>query len=116
MRAATRTLAAILALAVPGTAAAQEPSVTEFNDGLLVNVGAWDITSAKDGNLWFTESLGAFGRITPSAVLTDFTGSLLGGGQRGIAATADGNLWFAESGGNGAIARATPKGDVTEFS
>jgi streptogramin lyase len=115
MRAATRILAALVALAVPGTAAAQEPWVTEFNDGLLVNVGAWDITSAKDGNLWFTESLGAFGRITPSAVLTDFTGSLLAGGQRGITSTADGNLWFAESGGNGAIARATPNGVVTEF-
>ena len=115
MRAGIRILAALVALAVPSGAAAGEPWVTEFNDGVLVNVGAWDITSAKDGNLWFTESLGAFGRITPSAVLTDFSGSLLGGGQRGIAATPDGNLWFAESGGNGAIARATPNGEVTEF-
>src|SRR5918998_68622 len=116
MRAATRILAALVALAVPGTAAAQEPWVTEFNDGVLVNLGAWDIASGKDGNLWFTESLGTFGRITPSAVLTAFPDALLGGGARGIATGGDGNLWFAESGGNGAIARLTPAGEVTEFS
>ena len=116
MRAATRTLAALVALLVPSTAAAHEPWVTEFNDGVLVNVGAWDITTGKDGNLWFTESLGTFGRITPSAVLTDFPDALLGGGPRGIATGADGNLWFAESGGNGAITRVTPAGEATEFS
>ncbi len=116
MRAATRTLAALVALVVPSTAAAHEPWVTEFNDGVLVNVGAWDVTTGKDGNLWFTESLGTFGRITPSAVLTDFPDALLGGGPRGIATGADGNLWFAESGGNGAITRVTPAGEATEFS
>jgi streptogramin lyase len=99
-----------------GTAAAHEPWVTEFNAGLTLNVGAWDIAPADDGNLWFTQDgLNSFSRITPSAVLTDFPDAILGGGPRGITAGPDGNIWFAEAGGNGAIARVTPEGVVTEF-
>ena len=109
-------LAAFVAAFGTGTAGAHEPWVTEFNDGLLVNVGAWDIAPAADGNLWFTQDvLNTFGRITPSAVLTDFPGALLGGGPRGITAGPDGNVWVAEAGGNGAIAPVTPAGVATEF-
>jgi streptogramin lyase len=108
-------MAALLAPA--GTAAAGEPWVTEFNDGLTLGVGAWDIAAGDDGNLWFTEELSnAFTRITPSAVLTDFPGLLLGGGTpRGIASGPDGNMWIAEAGGNGSISRITPAGEVTTF-
>ena len=108
-------MAALLAPA--GTAAAYEPWVTEFNDGLTLGVGAWDIAAGDDGNLWFTEELSsAFTRITPSAVLTDFPGLLLGGGApRGIASGPDGNMWIAEAGGAGSISRVTPNGEVTTF-
>jgi streptogramin lyase len=109
-------LVALLAPVGTGTAAAQEPWVTEFNNGLTVSVGAWDIAAGKDGNLWFTEALSnAFTRITPSAVLTDFPGALVAGAPRGIAVGPDGNMWVAESGGDGAIARVTPAGVATEF-
>jgi len=109
-------LAAFVAALGTGTAAAHEPWVTEFNDGVLLNVGAWDVAPAADGNLWFTQDvLGTFGRITPSAVITDFPGALLGGGPRGITAGPDGNVWVAQAGGNGAIARVSPAGVATEF-
>lgn len=118
MRAPLRILAVMAALLAPaGTAVAHEPWVTEFNDGLSLGVGAWDIAAGKDGNLWFTEELSnAFTRITPSAVLTDFPGLLLGGGApRGIASGPDGNMWIAEAGGAGSISRVTPSGEVTTF-
>src|SRR5918992_5855031 len=115
MRAAIRTLAALTALAVPGSASANEPWVTEFNDGLTLNVGAWDIAAGKDGNLWFTEELGnVFTRITPSAVLTDFPGLLLGGTPRGIAAGPDGNMWVVNR-TPAVVGRITPGGQITEF-
>jgi virginiamycin B lyase len=99
-----------------GTAAAHEPWVTEFNAGLTTNVGAWDIATVKDGNLWFTQDvLSNFVRITPTAVITDFPDAVLTGGVRGIAGGPDGNIWIAESGGSGAIASVTPAGVVTEF-
>ena len=109
-------LAALFAVLGGGTAAAHEPWVNEFNDGLTTDVGAWGITAAGDGNLWFTEDLAnSFARITPSAVITEFPGAVLGGGPRGIASGPDGNLWIAEAAGNGAIARVAPDGGVTEF-
>jgi streptogramin lyase len=113
-------ISAVLAAAVisvgTGTAVAGGPRVTEFNDGLTLSVGAWDIASGNDGNLWLTQELtNSFARITPSAVLTDFPGLLLGGTPRGIAAGPDGNLWIAEAGGNGSIARVTPAGGTTAF-
>ena len=109
-------LATLFAALGGGTAAAHEPWVTEFDDGLTTSVGAWGIAAAGDGNLWFTEDTSnVFARITPSAVITDFPDAVLGGGPRGIAYGPDGNIWIAEAGGNGAIARVTPDGGVTEF-
>ena len=109
-------LAALACAFAPATSSAHEPWVTEFNAGLTLNIGAWDIAAAKDGNLWFTQDvLNTFSRITPSAVLTDFPDAVLGGGPRGITAGPDGNIWVAEAGGDGAIARVTPGGEVTEF-
>ena len=109
-------LAALACAFAPGTAAAHEPEVTEFNAGLILPIGAWDIAAAKDGNLWFTQDLlSTFSRITPSAVITDFPDAVLGGGPRGVTAGPDGNMWVAEAGGSGAIARVTPEGDITEF-
>jgi streptogramin lyase len=109
-------LAALVTAFGASPAAAHEPWVTEFNAGLTLNIGAWDIAAADDGNLWFTQdALNTFSRITPSAVITDFPDAILGGGPRGITAGPDGNIWVAEAGGNGAIARMTPEGVVTEF-
>jgi sugar lactone lactonase YvrE len=42
-------------------------------------------------------------------------GGLTAGNPKGIAVGPDGNLWIAEAGGNGAIARVTRDGGVTEF-
>ena len=99
-----------------GTATAHEPWVTEFNDGVLLNVGrVGHRTRGRRQPLVHPGRLNTFGRITPSAVVTDFPGGLFGGGPRGIAAGPDGNVWVAQAGGDGAIARVTPGGFVTEF-
>jgi streptogramin lyase len=72
-----------------------------------------DITTGSDGNMWFTEqAVGKFGRITPSGVITEFTGVDSPGS---IAAGPDGNLWIASAFTN-EIARVTPALEITLFS
>jgi streptogramin lyase len=51
------------------------------------------MTLGADGNIWFTES-GKFAKITPSGVITEFTGVDSPGS---IAAGPDGNIWIASS-------------------
>jgi streptogramin lyase len=97
-------------------ATAGGPSISEFETGLTPSVGLWGITSGPDGNLWFTEEMGnAVGRVTPGAVITEFTAGFPTGNPRGIVTGPDGNLWVAQAGGAGAIARVTKDGVVTEF-
>jgi streptogramin lyase len=104
--------------AAASNASAHHPSVTEFQTGLSLNNGAWDLVSGDDRKLWFTEdSLSAFGPLgAGDGLISEFTGLLVqAGNPKGIAKGPDGNLWIAESGLNGAIARVTPAGAVTEF-
>ena len=90
--------------------------VSEFGTGLTVGVGLWGIANGPDGNLWFTEeTLGGVGRVTPGAVITEFTAGFPTGSPRGIVTGPDGNLWVAMAGGDGAIAKVTKAGEVTEY-
>jgi streptogramin lyase len=92
------------------------PVVSEFGTGLTADVGLWGIANGPDGNLWFSEkSLGGVGRITPAAVITEFTAGFPTGSPRGIVTGPDGNLWVAMAGGDGAIAKVTKAGEVTEY-
>jgi streptogramin lyase len=71
-----------------------------------------DITTGADGNMWFTEqAVGKFGRITPTGVITEFTGVDSPGS---IAAGPDGNIWIA-SAFIPVIARVTPALGITLF-
>jgi len=75
------------AVLLPGSAAATAtgPVISEFNQGLTPGVGLWGITSGPDGNLWFTEETNnAVGRITPGAVITEFTAGFPTGSPQGI--------------------------------
>ncbi len=106
------------AVLLPGSAAATAtgPVISEFDQGLTLGVGLWGITSGPDGNLWFTEETNnAVGRITPGAVITEFTAGFPTGSPQGIVTGPDGNLWVAMAGGDGAIAQVTKAGVVTEF-
>jgi virginiamycin B lyase len=108
----------VAAFVGPGTAlaTASGPSVSEFETGLTPGVQLWGITSGPDGNTWFTEeNNNAVGRVTPGAVITEFTAGFPTGSPRGIVTGPDGNLWVAQAGGDGGIARVTKAGDVTEF-
>jgi streptogramin lyase len=97
-------------------ATAGGPSISEFETGLTHDVHLWGITSGPDGNTWFTEeSNNAVGRVTPGAVITEFTAGFPTGSPRGLVTGPDGNLWVAQAGGDGAIARVTKAGEVTEF-
>jgi virginiamycin B lyase len=107
---------AFLGAATTAAATAGGPSIAEFEAGLTPNVALWGVAPGPDGNLWFTEeSNNAVGRITPAAVITEFTAGFPTGSPRGIVTGPDGNLWVAQAGGNGAIARVTTAGEVTEF-
>ena len=111
-------VALFAALLGTGTALATDdgPVVSEFGDGLTADVGLWGITNGPDGNLWFSEeSLGGVGRITPGAVITEFTAGFPTGSPRGIVTGPDGNLWVAMAGGDGAIAKVSKAGDVVEY-
>jgi streptogramin lyase len=71
-----------------------------------------DITTGADGNMWFTEgAVGKFGRITPSGVITEFTGVDSPGS---ITAGPDGNIWIGSAFTPG-IARVTPTLEITLF-
>jgi len=70
-----------------------------------------DMTLGADGNVWFTES-GKFAKITPSGVITEFTGVDSPGS---IAAGPDGNIWIASS-FTPTISRVTTAGVITSFS
>jgi len=72
-------------------------TVTEFN---VPSGTAFGITSGPDGNLWFTDSAGAIGRITTAGSITEFplpkNCAFEFCGPLGITAGPDGNLWFTE--------------------
>ncbi len=71
-----------------------------------------DITTGADGNMWFTEqAVGKFARITPSGVITEFTGIDSPGT---IAAGPDGNIWIT-SAFVPQISRVTPSLAITTF-
>ena len=71
-----------------------------------------DITTGPDGNMWFTEqAVDKFARITPSGVITEFTGI---SSPTSLAAGPDGNIWVA-SAFVPQIARVTPTGGITIF-
>jgi streptogramin lyase len=104
-------------LALAGASASANP-ITEFSAGITPDSGPQGITAGPDGNLWFTEEIGAgrIGRITPKGEVTEFSEGIAPESvPQGITAGPDGNLWFTENGGN-RIGRITPKGEVTEFS
>jgi streptogramin lyase len=97
-------------------ATASGPSISEFSTGLTPSIGLWGIAQGPDGNLWFTEETNnGVARITPGAIITEFTAGFPTGSPRGIVTGPDGNLWVAQAGGDGAIARVTKAGVVTEF-
>ena len=71
-----------------------------------------DITTGADGNMWFTEqAVGKFARITPTGVITEFTGV---NSPSSIAAGPDGNIWIS-SAFVPEVSRVTPALDITVF-
>jgi len=89
-------------------------TISEF----ATDIGAFDITTGPDGNLWFTGTdINKFGRISTSGSLTDthsmsvFAIPATNGWLSGITTGPDGNLWLAEQNGN-KIARISPDGAI----
>ncbi|MGO8949299.1 MAG: hypothetical protein ACLQUY_16940 [Ktedonobacterales bacterium] len=60
------------------------------------NANPFDLVVAKDGNLWFAESMGKIGRITPAGQITEFTITSPGAMVAELIVGPDGNLWFYE--------------------
>jgi streptogramin lyase len=86
-------------------------TVTEFN---VSASQVTTITAGSDGNLWFTVSGSAIGRITTRGKITLF--AVPGSTPQGITSGPDGNLWFTDNAGTVAkIGRITTAGSVTEF-
>jgi streptogramin lyase len=110
-------IATLVALLVPVMASAS--AITEYSAGLQATSHPRDIAVGPDGNLWFPDSTGAIGRITPSGTITEFSSGLnQGSDPQAIVAGPDGNLWFTDApfgGGTPAIGRIMPSGTITEF-
>ena len=110
-----------LVVAVSGatavSAAAHEPTVTEYSTGLTAGSGPFGIVEGPGNKLWFTENTaGALGSVAAdTGAIAELTGLGLAGDVRGIAKGPDGNLWVTEAAAPGKIARITPTGTVTEF-
>lgn len=100
----------VVGLSASGARGAGSAVLTYYGGSLPYTT---DITTGRDGNLWFTEyDGGSIGKITPSGKLSTYGGSL--GSPDGIAAGADGNVWFVEQ-SNGKVGKITPKGVITEY-
>ncbi len=112
------TTAALLLIAavvgVVGTAPAEAVpvgTITTVASDISSPVG---IAAGFDGNLWFTSADNdSIGRITPSGVVSDFTGSGVDS-PAGIVAGPDGNIWFTNWNSH-SIGRITPTGVVSNF-
>ena len=68
------------------------------------------MTAGPDGNLWFTETNGNIGRITPAGVITEFQTDVAP--LSDITTGPDGNLWFI---GTSTVGRITPTGAITSY-
>jgi len=81
--------------------------VTEFSKGLGAGTPQ-AIVTGSDGNLYFTDSTGALGQITPQGVITEFkTGLSEKAEPWGITSGPDGNIWFTEKAKPARIGRLT---------
>ena len=62
----------------------------------LATYTASDLTSAPDGDLYFTQSDGLIGRVPLQGSIVRYAIPSGGGNPQGIAVAADGTVWFAE--------------------
>jgi streptogramin lyase len=93
--------------------------VTEFGTVPSSNVSGGGlpraIVAGPDGNLWFTQTNGRIGQMTPTGSVTIFSAGLSGvGAVVCITVGPDGNLWFTENTAD-KIGMITPAGVVTEL-
>ena len=71
------------------------------------------IAEGPDGNVWFAETRGAIGKITPAGILTEY--AVPDGGRPFVINVGpDGALWFTES-ENNQIGRITTSGVITTY-
>lgn len=73
-----------------------------------------ELTPGPDGNIWFIDSGGDVGKITPTGAVTLFqTAEHANVGMTSIGTGPDGNVWFSTE--PSTIARITPSGAVSRF-
>lgn len=73
-----------------------------------------DMTVGSDGNLWFNNSLGRVGSMSPTgAFITYDFGYVSSSGFRRIAAGVDGNIWLTRN--NGTLSKLSPTGSITGY-
>ncbi|HET7720611.1 MAG TPA: hypothetical protein VFK43_11630, partial [Acidimicrobiales bacterium] len=107
-------LLAMVGAVAPAPVSAAPGAITEYDLSPGFNVPR-DITTGRDGNMWFTELVGnRIGRVTRSGAITEFP---LPPGHRGPFIINPGplqSLWFTEIDA-GRIGRITYTGAVTEY-
>jgi streptogramin lyase len=102
---------AMVALGIP--VGATTGDITEFTNNLPTpSSSPWDIVSAVDGNLWFSDHNALeLGRCTPTGSITMFSATTSTTNMVGIAADRQGNVWYSTGDG---IDRVTTAGGVTK--
>ncbi|MGH7685592.1 MAG: virginiamycin B lyase family protein [Candidatus Dormibacteria bacterium] len=88
----------------------QPPPFTEYALPEQTDVAPFAMTTASDGNVWFTElNNNAIGRLQPDGTITEFPAT---SGSQGMTTGPDGAIWYC--GGSG-IVRLTTTGVESDF-
>ena len=98
-------------------------TISEFPTGLKPPLGLGGLAAGPNGSLWFTQIFnlphgngepgGLIGRLSQSGAVTLFGAAPAASGAP--VAGADGNVWFVGDGGDVAIDRVTPTGEISQF-
>lgn len=92
----------------------------EYAAGLPIGSHPYAIVPGPDGNMWFSDEVGAVGRITPNGTITEFRSPrMVSAVPVGITVGADKALWTIgigpPSGGPSFLFRVTLDGKITAF-
>jgi hypothetical protein len=100
-----------------GRIALASRQIAEVRRGLRPGAQPLGIAAGTGGEMWFADSTGAIGRVSPAGQIGERTRGLSAGSSPvAVAAGSDGNMWFTDEGQTPAVARVTPTGVIHEFS
>ena len=88
-----------------------------YGRGCAMAASRWGSPPRAGGEMWFADSAGAIGEVSPGGQITEHTRGLRAGSSPvAVAAGPDGAVWFTDEGQMPAVGRVTAGGAIREFS